>query len=124
MLYQEHRATVRYEDFARIQAPDVCVFPGVLIDISDSGCRVRFPASVSLDTEGVYEINVVPSCKLGLQPFGMTVQPVWADDGADASEIGFEILSVTDSRHFDRYLEVLHDSSIDSDELLLQNLCR
>lgn len=123
MNQEEQRTVVRYEDFARINAPDICIFPGVLVDVSETGCRVRFPVSITLDYEMEYVLVVQPSCKQGLQPFNLTVKPVWLDNVHDASEAGFSIICSSDFRRMSRYLEVLERDSVDSDELFLQELC-
>ena len=123
MKLLEKRSGGRYKDFARIDAPELCVLPGMLLDISKTGCRVKFPVPVHINKEDECELNIQPSCRQGLKPFSLTVRPVWADQPEDNNEAGFSIVGTSDFRRLSNYLDVLHEATVDSDELLLQELC-
>ena len=119
----EHRTNVRYEDFARITCPEICFLQGVLLDVSESGCKIRFPVTVDIDYDKDYEVTIQPSCKAGLSPFTIVVHPVWEDDSKETPEVGFVILHSPGIPSLIKYLEILHNLSLDSEGLLLQELC-
>lgn len=120
---KEKRNDGRYKDYARIDAPELCVLPGMLLDISKTGCRVKFPVPVEINEENECELNIQPSCRQGLKPFSLTVRPVWTEEAEDNNEAGFSIIGASDTRRLSSYLNVLHQASLDSDELLLKELC-
>lgn len=122
MQRDENRAQIRYEDCARVQAPNICSCPGVLVDISETGCRVRFPVPIEVQDFIEYELNIQPTCKQGLSPFSLTVRAIWVDKINDSFEAGFSIIFVSESRHLKDYISALENSLIDSDELLIQKL--
>ena len=123
MSVVEQRNNVRYEDFARITCPDICFLQGVLLDISESGCKIRFPVPVTVDYDKDYEITIQPSCKFGLNPFSTVIHPVWENDSSETPEVGFVILQSPGIPSLLKYLEILHNLSLDSEGLLLQELC-
>ncbi len=123
MTFSEHRVGKRYEDFARIEAPGLCVLPGVLVNISKTGCRVRFPIPVESSKNSLCELNIQPCCKAGLKPFSVTAKQVWKDSEAPASELGFSFVNSMEPLKLKSYLDVLSESSLDPEEELLQELC-
>lgn len=123
MNLSEKRSGGRYKDYARIDAPDLCVLPAMLLDISKNGCRVKFPISVEINKEDECKLNIQPSCKQGLKPFSLTVKPVWTEETNGCNEAGFSIVGTSDFPRLSNYLNVLHEATIDSSELLLKELC-
>ena len=123
MTFSENRVGKRYEDFARIEAPELCVLPGVLVNISKTGCRVRFPIPVENKTNSIFELNIFPCCKKDLKPFCVSAKPIWKDCEQTNSEFGFSFVNSMEKTKLKNYLEVLKKSSLDLEDELLQELC-
>ncbi len=123
MTLHEHRVGERYADFARIEAPELCVLPGVLVNISKTGCCVRFPIPVESRQDSLCEIRIQPCCKAGLKPFRVMAKQIWKICGAPNSELGFSFVNSMDPARLKNYLDVLRKDSFDPEEELLQELC-
>ena len=63
----EKRSGGRYKDYARIDAPDLCVLPAMLLDISKTAA-VSISISVEINKEDECKL-IYASCKQGLKPF-------------------------------------------------------
>ena len=70
-MNDECRREERYVEIGRVDAPDICLFSGVLIDISLSGCKVRFPMNLEIDEEGDYELKIQSARKDFSVPFSL-----------------------------------------------------
>ena len=82
--------------------PELCIFPGLLIDISSSGCCIRFPA---------YEASFVLSSKSPQHPVVLIVQPRWEKTVESATEIGFEFLHSPGTKNLAQYIQDLSEAA-------------
>ena len=57
---QENRLHTRYEEIGRITAPEICALPGILDDISLTGCKVHYSFPVVVDLENEYDVKISP----------------------------------------------------------------
>lgn len=103
----EKRRDPRFEDVARVDIPDLCIFPGVLIDISQLGCKVRFSAELEPDMESDYELKITPAGKNSSEGFVLIVHPMWKSIDSGSSEIGFRILRSPGTRQLVQHVKNL-----------------
>ena len=57
---EENRQHTRYEEIGRVLAPELCALPGVLDDISVSGCKIHYSFPITVDLENEYDIKLSP----------------------------------------------------------------
>lgn len=91
-MRKKQRKHKRFQELRKVAVPDLCIFSGLLLDISLAGCRIRFPAIVEPDLNCDYKASFsflnkqVPSfCTL-------IMHPRWTTHKKDSAEIGFEFL--------------------------------
>ena len=118
----EARKDIRFEEIGRVEAPEICSLPGVLEDISISGCRVRFPVPVELTTEDEdrgFELKIYPS-RQGADEIELLCTPCWVknenDESAEAS-LGFKILHSPGSQQLEHYIKELKTESIQDESV-------
>lgn len=113
-MNKENRVDTRYDEIARVIAPEICVLPGVLDNISASGCKIHFPLSaVNADVENEYEIKIIPSRLNFEAPLNLMCVPQWIKENADSTEIGFKILYSPDAARLAKFIEYLDELSKD-----------
>ena len=114
----DKRKHSRIAEIGKIEAQDLCLFPGVLVDISKVGCRVRFPTSFLVDTDFDYELKLSSVRQDFVDPLFITVKPIWQNSSTDSTEIGFSIINSQNSKMFDAYIDKLIEEkeSIESEQ--------
>lgn len=112
-MSDDNRKEVRYTDIGRVESADLCVLPGVLDDISITGCRVHFPIPVTVDMENDYELKIKLSRKAVLAPLVLICHPQWKRMNGTETEIGFQVLRSPDSPQLASYIECLKQDSFD-----------
>lgn len=118
-MQDEKRRHPRFAAIGRVEAEDLCVFPGTLMNISSAGCRIRFPIHVTIDMDREYELRITFSQNSATKEMLLIGQPVYAKSGI-SSEIGFKLLRSPGSRLLDSYIEAcMAESSTDADEAFL-----
>lgn len=100
----DNRQDTRFNDFGKVDAPDICVFPGILSDISLYGCKIRFPVCISIDMDCDYELKIMPTRKSSNQSFILIAHPQWTQKDTDATEIGFKVLHSPGSKQLVQYI--------------------
>ncbi|MBQ0167739.1 MAG: PilZ domain-containing protein [Treponema sp.] len=103
----EHRKDERFEDIGRVDAQNLCVFPGVLVDISMLGCRIRFPAAFDVDMESDFELKITPARKYSLQNILLIGHPQWVKHEGESTEVGFKLLRSPGTRMLGTYVQKL-----------------
>ncbi len=95
-MKRENRVMERFEEIGRVNASQICALPGVLDDISYSGCKVHFPNPVNLDLDSDYKISVnfANSC---LGSLDLMVHPMWRSEDSSETAVGFKILCSPDT---------------------------
>ena len=103
----DNRRAPRFRDFARARLGELCHMSGYLEDISQSGCKVRFPHSFEIDTDREYSLTILPGIRSGIREFSIRVQPQWTETSADSIEIGFGVIPSPGIQLYGRYVEQL-----------------
>ncbi|MBO4639227.1 MAG: PilZ domain-containing protein [Treponema sp.] len=115
---QENRQSQRYPEIGRIIAPELCALPGILDNISFTGCKIHFPVSVVVDLDSEYMIKVTLSRSIDVVPLQLMCKPMWVKENQGVTSIGLQILYSPDDarlREFITYLQEMGEE--DDDEL-------
>ena len=107
------RKNVRFEDFGRVDCPNMCLISGTLNDISLSGLKVTFSVPLSIDMERDYNITVKFS-KFNEAPMNLMGTPAWSYEQSDSTQVGFAILYSKDSDRLEEYISKLEKDRSDS----------
>jgi hypothetical protein len=103
----DNRQTPRFRDFARAKIEGLCQLPGILADVSRTGCRVRFSHRLEVDVDREYTLTVLPALRSGIREFELIVKPEWVRSSGDSLDIGFSILHSPGIRDFAKYVSIL-----------------
>ncbi|MCR5724318.1 MAG: PilZ domain-containing protein [Treponema sp.] len=120
-MISELRSQERYEDFGRIECPEICIVNGVLNDISINGCKVHFDAPITINLEDDYELHVRLSHS-AQAPLILMCHPQWVKSDNDTADVGFLIMRSPDTARLKQYVSLLHSELTTSDELLPQEV--
>ncbi len=102
-MRKEHRMEERYNEIGKVDALDLCVLPGVLDDISITGCKVRFPVPVLPNMENEYKLKIL----VANNSLEMLCNPQWTRNGESGTEIGFKFLRSKDSPLLSNFIHSL-----------------
>ena len=103
----DNRKAERFQDFARVEAKKISKLPGILQDLSKTGCRIKFSHNVTIDTSSEFSITITPSPMYKMPEFEIIVKPVWTVASVDSCKIGFTVLNSVGTRDYLRYIEKL-----------------
>lgn len=108
------RKAERFEDFGRVENPEICVVSGILEDISENGIKASYSVPPSVDLDKEYQVAVRLS-RVVDEPLTLIVKParVFDDDSGNVS-VGFSILHSKDSSRLEEYLSKLKEDSANS----------
>lgn len=110
----ERRRQPRFKVIAKVEADELCIFPGTLLDVSSTGCKIRFPISVTVDMDKEYQLKIKICQSKITKELLLIGQPVYSN-GEESSEIGFVFLRSPDSRQLDSYIQsVQSDAETDT----------
>ena len=113
-MEQENRLHTRYEEIGRVTAPELCALPGILDDISLSGCKVHYSFPVVVDLENEYSIRISPlhgNCSA----LNLICTPQWVKEQDGNTYIGFQIQYSPDAHKLESFIK--HLESILKDDL-------
>jgi hypothetical protein len=100
------------------------VFPGILLDISEGGCKGKFPYSRDFNADCDYELKIFPARKKNMHPFTLIGQPRWQRHDGQATEIGFEFLHSPDLKRLEAYLAALElECRNPAEEMIVETAC-
>ena len=119
-MFTEQRKDERIIDVGRVEAPELCVFPGILEDISMFGSKIRFPAPVDVELNMDVDLTISPSGNTS-QPLKIIAQPKWVKKEENSTEIGFKFLRSPGTRLLNAYIEklALANAEFEEEEELL-----
>jgi hypothetical protein len=119
-MFTEQRKDERIIDVGRVEAPELCVFPGILEDISMFGSKIRFPAPVDVELNMDVDLTISPSGNTS-QPLKIIAQPKWVKKEGNSTEIGFKFLRSPGTRLLNAYIEklALANAEFEEEEELL-----
>lgn len=109
------RSQQRFEDIGRFLAQELCALPGVLVDVSREGCKIRYSLPLELDMDNDYEAKITFARVASEGQFTLLCHPQWIHEDGDNTEIGFKILPSRDYTRLAKYIEQLDSESSDDD---------
>lgn len=112
----DQRKGERFQEIGRVQCNELCVFPGIVSDISISGCKVRFPAILSVDTDEDYELSLSFTRIIKSSAIILIGRPVWFNLDSDSTEIGFKFLHSPGTRQLSELISTLAKDAIPDTE--------
>ena len=121
-MKSDSRQAPRFVEIGRVDAPEICLFSGVLVDISESGCRVRFPAILEIDTDCDYEIKITCARKEFTSPFILIANVSWLNNLENSCEVGFRIIRSPSTREFHSFIKSLEEENrlLEEEKALMQ----
>ncbi len=124
-MLSESRKNTRFEDFGRVECPEICVVNGILDDISLDGCKVHFDAPINLSLEDDYQLKVRFS-RFPQDVLTLMAHPQWTKEEGNMNSVGFEIMRSPDTAKLDSYITRLtaeESESPDADMLPEESSC-
>ncbi len=112
-MSEENRQHTRFQEIGRIEAQEICALPGVLEDISSSGCKIHYSFPVVIDLETEYEIKISPLHQAEQSPLKLICLPQWVNEQDGNTYIGFKILYSPDANRLASFITHLEDISKD-----------
>lgn len=116
-MRRERRREARYPEIGHISCSQICALPGVLEDISASGCRAHFPNPVFTEEEQEYAVRLTFSRQGIVHGLELVCIPQWKKESGSETEIGFKILRSPDSPLLSSFIESLQKQSNDSPDV-------
>ena len=115
-MAEENRRNPRYPEIGRVIAQELCALPGILDNISLTGCKIHFPVSVVVDLETEYMIKIALSRSIEEAPLQLMCKPMWASENKGSTQIGFEILYSPDDARLRDFVSYLQEMNEDDDD--------
>lgn len=107
-MNSDTRKTERYDDIGRVDAPAISPMPGVLDNISTTGCKVHYQFPVNVNPEDDIEVSIMFARAASEGRFTLLCHPQWVKNGDDFTEIGFKFLPSKDLVHISEYIDDLN----------------
>lgn len=114
-MKKELRGDERYNEIGRVECEQIGALPGVLNDISKSGCKICFPFLANVDKEKEYIIFIQLTRTDFSEKFQLICSPQWLIQKDCQTEIGFSFLRSPDSPKLVKYIENLKDKENSDD---------
>lgn len=112
-MTQENRQEPRYNEIGRILAPELCPLPGILDDISSTGCKMHYSFPVVLDLENEYDLKISPLHNSDSTPLHLLCTPQWVNEIEGSTYIGFKILYSPDASRLANFMVQLEEINKD-----------
>lgn len=112
-MAEENRLHTRYEEIGRITAPEICALPGVLDDISASGCKIHYAFPVVVDLDNEYDIKISPLHQGDQAPLNLRCSPQWIKELEGNTYIGLKIQYSPDANRLSSFIQHLEELSKD-----------
>ena len=115
----EHRKEQRYGVFIKVVAKEISQFPGCVLEVSKTGCRIEFQDVEDVDFESEYSATMYPHPSGndgGAQEcFELVITPRWITRNGTSAIIGFTVLCTPGYRGFVRFVERVAAADEDSE---------
>ena len=111
----ENRQHPRYPEIGRIIAPEICALPGILDNISFTGCKIHFPVSVVVDLDAEYMIKIALSRSPDDTPLQLMCKPMWVKENQGNTQMGLQILYSPDDARLREFIAYLQEMGEDED---------
>ena len=117
-MRQELRGAERFPEFGRVDCEQISALPGVLEDISNSGCKVHFPFPATVDQENEYSLKIQFSRQDFSEKLELLCQPEWTVENEEKgqTEIGLSFLRSPDSPKLARFIDSIREKN-ESDDI-------
>lgn len=116
-MKNEHRRSERFDDIGRVEAHQICALPGVLDDISLTGCKVHFPIPVTVDMDSDIDLKIKLSTKVSKGHLTLLCHPQWVNKKGSETEVGFSIMRSPDTRELHSHINLLKENAADADDV-------
>lgn len=113
MEEKENRSNVRYKEIGHFLAPDLCMLPGIIDDVSLEGCKVHYQFPVTVELSNEYDCQLSPSQNPSENPLHLKCVPQWVKDTGDKTEIGFKIMYSPDGNKLSDFIDQLKQKNQD-----------
>ena len=113
---KENRLHPRYPEIGRIIAPDLCTLPGILDNISFTGCKIHLPVYGVVDLEAEYMIKVSLSRSFEESPLQLMCKPMWVKENQGNTQIGLQILYSPDDARLREFISYLQEMGADEED--------
>lgn len=110
-MSSENRKAVRYKEMGRVISQDLCAIPGILDDISATGCKVHFPCLITVDLENECELKISVSRTPNEPALKLMCKPQWVKEVSGTTQVGLEILYSPDASRLKDFIALLHEES-------------
>jgi hypothetical protein len=107
----ENRVDIRYKEIGHVTAPELCALPGILDDISESGCKIHYAFPVVVELENEYELKILPSQQQDEPPLKLICVPQWVNETDGSTFIGFKIQYSPDDVRLKEFISYLKERS-------------
>lgn len=94
-------------------ATELCALPGVLDDISLSGCKIHYSFPVVVDLENEYELKIFPLHSSVNTALNLICTPQWVKEQEGNTFIGFKIQYSPDANKLNTFISQLEQISKD-----------
>lgn len=120
-MVAEQRKDERFIDVGRVEAPELCIFPGVLEDISLLGGRIRFPQVLDMNPTMEINLKISLSRAESPEPILLIGCPKWWKKDESSTLIGFKFLRSPSTNSLNSYIEklTLANEEFEEEDLLL-----
>lgn len=112
-MSQENRQSERYQEIGKVTSAEICSLPGILDDISATGCKIHYAFPVTVDMETEYELRLSPLHNSDEAPLVLKCLPQWINQIDDNTYIGFKVLYSPDANRLNEFIIYLKDISKD-----------
>ena len=85
--------------------------PGILDNISATGCRVHFPVNVIVDLESEFDVKISLSRSPEESPLQLLCKPQWVKECKNTTQIGLKILYSPDAVRLNEFISSLQELS-------------
>ncbi|MCR4579589.1 MAG: PilZ domain-containing protein [Treponema sp.] len=112
-MAQENRQNTRYKEIGKIFSQELCALPGILDDISASGCKIHYAYPIVVDLDSEYNLEITPARQLDNQPLRLRCKPQWVNEIDGNTFIGLETLYSPDANRLAAFIEHLEAAAQD-----------
>lgn len=112
-MAEENRLSQRYKEIGRVIAPEICALPGILDDISASGCKIHYSFPVVIDLDNEYDIKISPLHQGDQPALHLICTPQWTKEQNESTFIGLKIQYSPDANRLNSFISHLEDISKD-----------
>lgn len=113
MTSEENRQETRFIEIGRVDIPDISSMPGILDDISLTGCKIHFPFTVPVELDTEFKVKIILSRNPELSPLNLICKAIWVQDDMDETKVGLQNLYSPDEAKLKEFIKLLKDETFD-----------